>query len=79
VRQTVIQLVHGYPAREPVSARPAAQELGLIPAVRARLEEVDRRLAVIEQRVGTGPDTDEVERLRALLRQHGIDPQDKPA
>ena len=22
---------------------------------------------------------DEVERLRALLRQHGIDPQDKPA
>jgi len=23
--------------------------------------------------------TDEIERLRALLRQHGIDPQDKPA
>jgi hypothetical protein len=23
--------------------------------------------------------TNEVERLRALLRQHGIDPQDKPA
>ena len=22
---------------------------------------------------------DEIERLRALLRQHGIDPQDKPA
>ena len=23
--------------------------------------------------------TEEIERLRALLRQHGIDPQDKPA
>jgi alkanesulfonate monooxygenase SsuD/methylene tetrahydromethanopterin reductase-like flavin-dependent oxidoreductase (luciferase family) len=23
--------------------------------------------------------TDEIERLRALLRQHGIDPHDKPA
>ena len=41
----------------------------------------------VEQRVGTGPDisgldeqlTDEIERLRALLCQHGIDPQDKPA
>ena len=112
--------------------------------MQARLEEVERRLAAIEQRVGTGPDTsdldeqidrvrgerhaavdaqeyeqaaslrdrekellaskaarqeqwaaghpalpdlaercqqltDEIERLRALLRQHGIDPQDKPA
>jgi capsule polysaccharide export protein KpsE/RkpR len=112
--------------------------------MQARLEEVEQRLAAIEQRVGTGPDTsdldeqiaqvcrekesavdaqdyeraaalrnrqkellaskaarqeqwaaghpalpvlaercqqlaDEVERLRVLLRQHGIDPQDKPA
>ena len=114
------------------------------PGARIRLEMVEQRLTAIEQRVGIGPDTsdldeqieaartekeaavdaqdfdraaskrnqekhllaskaarqqqwaaehpaqpnlaeryqqlaDELERLRALLRQHGIDPQDKPA
>jgi ATP-dependent Clp protease ATP-binding subunit ClpA len=144
VRLTVIQLLHGYPAKEPVPTRSAAQELRLPPGLQARLDEVEQRLAAIEQRLGTGPDTsdldeqiaqvcrekesaidardyeqaaslrnrekellaskaarqeqwaaghpalpvlaercqqltDEVERLRALLRQHGIDPHDKPA
>jgi hypothetical protein len=144
VRQQVIELLHGHPAEEPVSARSAAQELRLLPAVKARLEAVEQRLMAIEQRVGTGSDTsdldeeiaqvcrekeaavdahdyaqaaslrnrekellaskaarqeqwvaghpalpdlaercqqlaDEIERLRAALRQHGIDPQDKPA
>ena len=144
VRLTVIQLLHGHPAREPVSTRSAAQELRLPPGLQARLDEVEQRLAAIEQRLGTGPDTsdldeqiaqvcrekesaidardyeqaaslrdrekellaskaarqeqwaaghpalpvlaercqqltDEVERLGALLRQHGIDPHDKPA
>ena len=144
VRQQVIQLLHGYQAKKPVSARSTAPELSLLPAVRAGLEAVEQRLTAIEQRVGTGPDTsdlddqidsasferlgavslqryeqaasfrdrekellaskaerqeqwaaahpplpdlaqrvqqltDEVERLCALLRQHGIDPQDKPA
>ncbi len=132
VRQQVIQLLHGYPAEEPG------------PGVDVRLEIFEQRLTAIEQRVGIGPDTgdldeqikvvraekeaavdardfeqaaslrdqerqlladkaarqeqwaaghpakpdlaerwrqlaDEVERLRALLRQHDIDPQDKPA
>ena len=144
VRQQVIQLLHGHQGKEPVSARPAARELGLLSAVRVRLEEVEQRLAAIEQRVGTGPDTSdlddqidrvrlerhgaadaqkyeqaaslrdrenellaskaarqeqwaaahpalpvlaercqqlaaEIERLSALLREHGIDPQDRPA
>ena len=144
VRLTVIQLLHGHPAREPVSTRSAAQELRLPPGLQARLDEVEQRLAAIEQRLGTGPDTsdldeqiaqvcrekesaidardyeqaaslrdrekellaskaarqeqwaaghpalpvlaercqqltNEVERLGALLRQHGIDPHDKPA
>jgi hypothetical protein len=143
VRQQVIQLLHGYPAGGPVSARSAASELSL-PAMQARLGAFEQRLAAIEQRVGTGPDTsdldeqvgrvrgerhaaidaqeyeqaaalrdrekellaakaalqeqwatvhpalpdlaercqeltDETERLRALLREHGIDPQDKTA
>ena len=144
VRQQVIQVMHGHPAKEPVSTRSAAQEFRLPPGLQARLDEVEQRLAAIEQRLGTGPDTsdldeqiaqvcrekesaidardyeqaaslrdrekellaskaarqeqwaaghpalpvlaercqqltDEIERLRALLRQHGIDPHDKPA
>jgi ATP-dependent Clp protease ATP-binding subunit ClpA len=144
VRQQVIQLLHGHPAEEPVSGPYTAQKLRMQPGVQARLEAVEQRLTAIEQRIGTGPDTsdldeqiaqvspekesaadaqdyeqaaslrnrekellaskaarqeqwaaghpalpelaeriqqlaDEIERLRALLRQHGIDPQDKPA
>jgi predicted nuclease with TOPRIM domain len=132
VRQQVIQLLNVHPPEKPG------------PGAWVRLEMVEQRLTAIEQRVGIGPDTsdldeqieavrtekeaavdaqdfdraaslrdrekqllaakaarqeqwaaghpakpdlaerwqqlaDEVERLRALLRQHGIDPQDKPA
>ena len=144
VRQQAIQLLHGHSAEEPVPARSAERELRLLPAVKAHLEALEQRLTAIEQRVGTGPDssdldeqiemvrtekeaavdahdyaqaaslrnrekellaskaarqeqwaaghpalpdlaercqqlTEEIERLRAVLRQHGIDPQDKPA
>jgi hypothetical protein len=144
VRQQVIRLLQEHSAEESVSARSAAQELRLLPAVKSRLEAAEQRLTAIEQRVGTGPDTgdldqqieivrtekeaavdahdyaqaaslrnrekellaskaarqeqwvaghpalpdlaercqqlaDEIERLRAVLRQHGIDPQEKPA
>ena len=144
VRTQVIQLLHEHPAEEPGSDPSAAGELRLLPAVQAHLEAVGQRLMAIEQRVGTGPETsdldeqvaqvrrekesaidaqdfeqatslrnrekellagkaarqeqwtaghpalpdlaervqqlaDEVERLRAALHQHGIDPQDKTA
>jgi ATP-dependent Clp protease ATP-binding subunit ClpA len=144
VRQQVIQLLHGRSAEEAGSTRPAERELSLLPAVKTLLEGLEQRLTAIEQRVGTGPDTsdldeqiaqvcrekesavdahdyeqaaarrnkekellaakaarqeewtaghpplpdlaeryqqltDEIERLRALLREHGVDPQDKPA
>jgi hypothetical protein len=134
VRQQVIQLIASRPLREGAPG----------PEVQARLDVVEIRLAVLEHRVGTGPDTsdldeqialvcrekesavdahdyeqaaalrnrekellaskaarqeqwvaghptlpdlaercqqltDEIERLRAVLRQHGIDPQEKPA
>ena len=140
VRQQVIYLRHGEQGTEPSRSgegAPAAE-------VQVRLGAIEDRLAAVEQRVGTGPDTsdlddqidrvrleglgaaafqryeqaaswrdrekellargtalqarwvaghpalpvlaercqqlaDEIERLRALLRQHGIDPQDKPA
>jgi hypothetical protein len=132
VRHQVIQLIAGRPLGEGAPG----------PEVQARLDVVEIRLAVLEHRVGTGPDTsdldeqiaqvrrekesavdardyeqaatrrnrekellaakaarqeqwvaghaalpllaervqqlaDEIERLRALLREHGIDPQDK--
>ena len=138
VRQQVIALL--YQSKE---AR-LAEEGAPLPEVQARLDAVEDWLAAVEQRVGTGPDTsdldeqidsvrherlaaanaqeyeqaaalrnrekelladkaarreewaaehpalpvlaervqqlaDETERLRALLRQHGIDPHDKPA
>jgi ATP-dependent Clp protease ATP-binding subunit ClpA len=139
VRQQVIRLIHGQQL-----GRPPLGEGAPVTGVQARLDAVEGRLAAVEQRVGTGPDTsdldeqiaqvcrekesavdaqdyeqaaslrnrekellaakaarqeqwaaghpalpvlaercqqltDEVERLRALLRKHGIDPQDKPA
>ena len=134
VRHQVIQLIAGRPLGEGAPG----------PEVQARLDVAEIRLAVLEHRVGTGPDTsdldeqiaqvrrekesavdasdyeqaaarrnrekellaakaarqeqwvaghpalpllaeqvqhlaDEIERLRALLREHGIDPQDKTA
>jgi Clp amino terminal domain, pathogenicity island component len=142
VRQQVILLL--YQGKEPRLARRPAEEGAPLPEVQARLDAVEDWLAAVDQRVGTGPDTsdldeqidrvrrerlaaanaqederaaalrnrekelladkaarreewaaghpalpvlaeqvqqlaDETERLRALLRQHGIDPQDKPA
>ena len=142
VRQQIIALL--YQSKESRLARRSAEEGAPLPEVHARLDAVEDGLAAVEQRVGTGPDTsdldeqidrvrrerlaaanaqedeqaaalrnrekellankavrreewtakppalpvlaervqqlaDETERLRALLRQHGIDPQDKPA
>jgi Clp amino terminal domain, pathogenicity island component/UvrB/uvrC motif len=144
VREQVIQLLHGYHGREPEPARPAPRERAVLSRVHARLGAIERRLAAIEERVGTGPDTSdldgqiervrgekdlaidaqeyeqaaslrdrekellagksavqakwaaehpglpslaeqcqqlssEIDRLNALLRQHGIEPEDKPA
>jgi hypothetical protein len=143
VRQQVLQLINAQQLQPQLGRRPS-REGTLVTELQVRLVAVEGRLAAVEQRVGTGPDTidlddqidkirlerrgaadlqryeqaasfrdrekellaskaarkeqwaaghpalpvlaercqqlaDEVERLRALLRQHGIDPQDKPA
>jgi ATP-dependent Clp protease ATP-binding subunit ClpC len=144
VRQQVIQLLHGRRGEEPQGADVALRERGLLSGVVARVDAIDSRLSAVEQRVGTGPDTgdldqqieqvrgerqaaadaqeyeqaaslrdrekellaqkasrqeqwaaahpdlpslaekfrqlsDEIERLRALLREHGIEPEDGAA
>ena len=141
VRQQVIQLLHGHRDEEPEGSHAALRERGLLSGVVARVNAIDSRLSAVEQRVGTGPDTgdldqqieqvqrdrqaaadaqeyeqaaslrdrekellaekasrqqqwaavhpglpslaeklrrlsDEVERLRALLREHGVEPED---
>jgi ATP-dependent Clp protease ATP-binding subunit ClpA len=141
VRQQVIQLIGG---KRPEAGGRVPREGAVVTEVQARLNAVEGSLAAVEARVGTGPDTSdldeqiervrgerqaaadvqeyeqaaslrdrekelraskaahqeqwaaghpalpvlaeqcqqlsgEIERLRALLRQHGIDPQDKPA
>jgi ATP-dependent Clp protease ATP-binding subunit ClpA len=129
VRQQVIQQLHGFQGEdEPGSVR-AVQRPGLL----GRIDAMEQRLSILEQRVGTGLDlreldreiaqvrrdkeaaieaqdfeksaalgdrerqladdrtarqrewaalpslSEEIERLRDLLRQHGIDPQDGAA
>ncbi len=136
VRQQAIQLLHGYHGKELEAARagPAAgpggrSERRLPSQLQARLTALESRLPAIEQRVGTGPDTreldrqaereqaaslrdlenhllaekeallqdwqaahpglpvlaercselsEELDRLRALLREHGIEPEGNP-
>jgi ATP-dependent Clp protease ATP-binding subunit ClpC len=61
VRLQVIQLLHGYQSKEPVSARSGERELHTRPALQARLEAVEQRLTAIEQRLGIGPDTSDLD------------------
>jgi ATP-dependent Clp protease ATP-binding subunit ClpC len=72
VRQQVIQLLHGRQGKEPGSARSTAGELRLLPAVKARLE-------AVEQRVGTGPDTSDLDEQIARVcreKESAVDAQD---
>ena len=144
VRQQLIQLLHGSGGKEPEPAHAGLRERGLLSDVLARTNALGARLSAVEQRVGNGPDTGdldqqikqvrgerqaaadaqeyeqaaslrdqerhllaerasrqeewtaahpdlpslagqfrhlrtEIERLRALLRQHGIEPEDGTA
>ena len=67
VRQQVIQLLHGHTAGEPG------------PVVEVRLGMVEQRLTAIEQRVGIGPDTSELdEQIEVVRTEKGaaVDAQD---
>jgi hypothetical protein len=61
VRQQVIQLLHGYQGKEP-GAGPSGLRRGRVPSdVPARLAALESRLLAIEQRVGTGPATGDLD------------------
>jgi ATP-dependent Clp protease ATP-binding subunit ClpA len=78
VSQQVIRLLHGYQAREPVSARSTTMEFSL-PTVQDRLEAIERRLGAIERQMGAGPDTRDLDEQIARVRREkesAIDAQD---
>jgi ATP-dependent Clp protease ATP-binding subunit ClpA len=69
VRQQVIQLLHGRHSEEPETTHPelwprpvGGRERRLPAALQARVTAIESRLAVIEQRVSTGPDTSDLDR-----------------
>jgi len=79
VREQVVQLLHGRQPEGPVPTRVAARDLRLLPEVRLRLEAIERRLTVIEQRVGTGPDTSDLDEQLKTVRtekEAAVDAQD---
>jgi ATP-dependent Clp protease ATP-binding subunit ClpC len=90
VRQEVLKVLHDYQAAQPGSeaSAPGGLRAGWMPTVlQARVNALESRLSALEQRLGTGPDpgeqiqrlSGELERLRDLLRQHGIEPEDNTA
>jgi ATP-dependent Clp protease ATP-binding subunit ClpA len=79
VREQVIQLLHEYQGKEPAASRARRRERALLTRLQARLDAVETRLAATEQRVGTGPDTsdldEEIDRFRGE-RQAAADTQE---
>jgi Clp amino terminal domain, pathogenicity island component len=59
VRQQIIALL--YRSKESRLDRRSAEEGALLPEVQARLDAVEDWLAAVEQRVGTGPDTSDLD------------------
>ena len=86
VRQQVIQLVHGQQSKEEPEAELAAPESGragrrdrMLAEVLGRLGAIDSRLSAIEQRVGTGPNTGDLDQEIAQARrakEAAVDAQD---
>jgi Clp amino terminal domain, pathogenicity island component/UvrB/uvrC motif len=81
VRQQVIQLLHGHQGKEPASeAAPGGPQHGGGPSdVAARVNALESRLSAIEQRVGTGPATGDLDEQIAQARrdkESAIDSQD---
>ena len=75
VRQQVIQLLHGYQGKDqPTSGRgarhrpPGRRQRGLLPEMLGRVASIDSQLSAIGQRLGTGPETDDLDQQIAQAR-----------
>ena len=78
VRQQVIQLLHGYQGKEPVSAG-TGRGSRLVDDVLARMDALDHRLAAVERWVGMRPDLDDLDQEIAQMRREkeaAVDRQD---
>jgi ATP-dependent Clp protease ATP-binding subunit ClpC len=69
VRRQVIQVLQGYQGQDqPRSARlmrqraPGRRQRGLLPEILAQVESIDSQLSAIGERVGTGPETGDLDR-----------------
>jgi ATP-dependent Clp protease ATP-binding subunit ClpA len=81
VRQQVIQLLHGYQGKEPISgAAPGGLRRGRVPSdVAARVDALESRVSAMEQRLGSGPDTGDLDEQIAQVRrdkESAIDSED---
>ncbi|MBO0814546.1 MAG: UvrB/UvrC motif-containing protein, partial [Actinobacteria bacterium] len=82
VRQQVVQLLHGYQGKEPADYGPRRGKRArarLMNEALARIDALDRRVAVIERWVGMGPDVADVDQEIAQVRREketAIDAQD---
>jgi ATP-dependent Clp protease ATP-binding subunit ClpA len=72
VRQQVVQLLHGHPGKEPTSAGAGPSERGLAADLLARIDAIESRLLAVEQRVGTGPDTGDLDRQIRQIRRERV-------
>jgi Clp amino terminal domain, pathogenicity island component len=68
VREQVIQLLHGYQGREPVSAGTEPLERGTAPDLLSRIHAIESRMSAVEQRVGIGPDTGDLDQQIGQIR-----------
>jgi ATP-dependent Clp protease ATP-binding subunit ClpA len=79
VRQQVIQLLHGYRGTEPEAAPGGPRRRRPPSDVLARVNAIEPRLSAIERRVGSGPDTADLDEQIAQARrdkESAIDSQD---
>jgi ATP-dependent Clp protease ATP-binding subunit ClpA len=67
VRQQVLQLLHGSQGGQPASGRgarqrpPGRRQRGLLPEILDRVESIGSQLSVMGQRLGAGPETDDLD------------------
>jgi ATP-dependent Clp protease ATP-binding subunit ClpA len=68
VRQQVVHLLHAHRGKAPVSAGAGPLEREVTADLVSRIGAIESRLSAVEQRVGTGPDTDDLDQQVGQIR-----------